>query len=120
MGIQVLEATQEPALSKNGKVTPNPEIAGEKAVAKASNYLVKYLSISFGAEEPQLLQLERLTWQVTVYFNLPYMQPFPVAFLDVDATTGEVSKFSNEEVERYLNRASAYAKLHAPSTATTV
>lgn len=116
MGVQVLEATP----NVNGKVDPEPQISGEKAAAKASNYLCKHVSISFGAEEPKLLQLEQLTWQVTVYFKLPYVAAFPVAFLDVDATTGEVSKFSDDQVDTYLKRASAYAKIHAPSTTTAI
>lgn len=113
MGVQVLDTT----LQSGEEVIPKPEITGERAAAKARNYLCKYVGISFGAEEPKLLQLDRLIWQVTVFFKLPYMQPYPVAFLDVDAITGDVNQFSDEEIEIYLSRARAYAKVNPSSAA---
>lgn len=51
-----------------------------------------------------------------VYFKLPYLERLPVAFLDVDVETGEVDRFSNEQIELYLDRADAYAKLQTPSS----
>lgn len=113
MSVQVLDTT----LQSREKVIPTPEITGERAAAKARNYLCKYVGISFGAGDPKLLQLDRLTWQVTVYFKLPYMQPYPVAFLDIDATTGDIIQFSDEEIEIHLSRARAYAKVNPSSTA---
>ena len=111
MAIQTVE-TKENVHQKNPSET---KITGERAIYKANNYLTKRVSISFAASDPVLLPLNKLVWQVLVYFKLPYMEQLPVAFLDVDAETGEVYPFSDEQIELYLNRADAYAKLHAPS-----
>ena len=94
---------------------PETKISGERATYRANNYLTKHVSVSFGASDPVLLPLDRLTWQLQIYFKVPHMVPLPLAFMDVDAETGEVCPFSSEQIENYLNRADAYAKLHASS-----
>lgn len=113
MGISALEIAQKPLEN----VRHEPKITEEQATYKANNYLTKYVSVSFGAANPVLLPLERLTWQVEIYFQLPRMARFSLAFLDVDAETGEVVPFTDEQIDNYLYRANAYAKRHASSSA---
>ncbi|MEM7133948.1 MAG: hypothetical protein AAF702_47070 [Chloroflexota bacterium] len=112
MAVSTLEAT----LVLPEKTLPETKISGERATYKANNYLTKYVSVSFGTEDPVFLPLERPTWQVQVYFKLPRMEPLPLAFLDVDAETGEVTPFTDEQIDTYLYRANAYAQLHASSS----
>jgi len=107
--------TLEPPKYVRQKSASKTKITCERAISKANNYLTKRVSISFCASDPVLLPLERPVWQVMVYFKLPYLERLPVAFLDVDVETGEVDPFSNEQIELYLDRADAYAKLHSPS-----
>ena len=90
-----------------------PSISADQAIAKASRYLAMYVSTLFGATDAVLLPLDRLTWQVLVYFKQPYMAPFKTAFLDIDAETGEVvTPYTEDEIETLLDRADAYAKLN--------
>lgn len=112
MVIQTVESQE----NVHQKSPPETTITGERAIYKANNYLTKRVSISFAASDPILLPLNKLVWQVLVYFKLPYMERLPVAFLDVDAETGEVYPFSDEQIELYLDRADAYAKFHTLST----
>ena len=123
MTVQILEAPQgvasNKAASENGTsdTLTQPKVSGERATYKANNYLSRYVSTCFGATEPVLLPLNRLVWQVLVYFKIPYQPSFKVGFLDVDAETGDVIPLSDEHIESLLDRADAFVELHAPSAA---
>ncbi|MCB9149470.1 MAG: hypothetical protein H6645_00325 [Caldilineaceae bacterium] len=111
MGVELLENT---AITDYAAMN-SPAITNEQAVYVANGYLAEHVSTCFGAAEPVLLFLERLTWQVLVYFKQPFMKPFNLAFLDVDAETGKVYPFTEYQIETLLTRADAFAKLNPPS-----
>lgn len=112
MSVQILEAPPNPAQA----ALLQPKISGERAMYKANNYLARHVSTCFGATEPVFLPLERLVWQVMVYFKTPNLGPLYLGFLDIDAETGEVTPFIEQEIIAMRSRASAFVKSYASSS----
>ncbi|MEZ4706895.1 MAG: hypothetical protein R3A44_06815 [Caldilineaceae bacterium] len=113
MAVELLRNT----IATDRELTTSLVITGDQAIYAANGYLAEYVSTCFGAAEPILLSLEQLTWQVLVYFKQPFMKPFNLAFLDVDAETGKVHPFTKHQIATLLTRADAFAKLNPPSAA---
>lgn len=112
MRAQMLEAPQCVELD-----TPQQtRISGERATYRANNYLARYVSTCYGATAPELLLLDREIWQVLVYFKTPNIGPLRVGFLNVDAKTGQVIPFTDEEIKTIRDQASAFVKHHTSSS----
>lgn len=97
---------------------PETKISSERATYRAKNYLARHVGMYYRAVEPVLLSLDnKLVCQVNVSFKMYDIGPFIVRLLDVDAETGDVSPYTNQEIETLRGRASAFVKLHTPSAA---
>ena len=95
------------------EVVAQSTITGDRARRKANGYLTKHVSMFFGAENPVFLPLERPIWQVSVIFLRYHLGPVPLAFLDVDAITGEVIPFTDNQIQELRRRAHAFVKCHS-------
>lgn len=89
-----------------------PAITGDRARRKANGYLGMHISMFFGADDPVFFPLERPVWQVSVYFLRYEIGPVKLAFLDVDALSGEVIPFTDSQIQEIRQRANAFVKCH--------
>jgi hypothetical protein len=85
-------------------------VLAEYARRKANGYLVQSVNMYLGAEEPIFLPLARPVWQVEVYFKMDDLGPFAVEFLDVDARTGEVIPYTEQQIQQIYERTDAFVK----------
>ncbi|MEM7535812.1 MAG: hypothetical protein AAF639_26775 [Chloroflexota bacterium] len=74
-------------------------ITSDDARRKANGYLSRSVSTGYSAKDPELLQQDKLKWQVLVTYKLAGLEPVCIEFLDIDAETGEVTPFTEEEVQ---------------------
>ena len=91
-------------------------ITADDARRKANGYLSRYVSTGYSAKDPELLQQDKLIWQVLVTYKTPGLSPVRMGFLDIDAETGDVTPFTQEEIQLIRSRASAFVNAYAPST----
>lgn len=112
MTVQILEAPESVELH----APQQTRISGERATYKANNYLARHVSTCYGATAPELLLLDKEVWQVLVHFKTPNLGPLRVGFLDVDAETGKVISFTDEQIEIIRDQASAFVKHHTSSS----
>ena len=98
-------------------VLVQPSITADQARRRANGYLTKHVSMYFGATDALFLPLERPIWQVSVVFLRNHLGPVHLAFLDVDANTGEVIPMTDQEIHQLRQRAHAYVTNHTLSTA---
>ena len=79
--------------------------------------MTEFVSTGYRAKDPDLIMLDTPVWQVMVYYKVPTLTPVRVGFLDVDAITGEVVPFTDEQIETIRDRASAFVEFNTSSTA---
>lgn len=91
-------------------------ITGEEARLKANGYLTKHVGMFFGATSPLFLPLDKPVWQLTIFFQRYGIGPVQLAFLDVDAETGQVIPLTDAQIQRTQGRARAFAKGSPPRT----
>lgn len=90
-----------------------PRLSGERATYKANGYLGKHIGMFYGASEPELFYLEDgPIWQVVVCFQQYHVGPVRLAFLDVNALSGEVIPLTETQICQIRSRAHAYIKHH--------
>ncbi|MEM7532957.1 MAG: hypothetical protein AAF639_12330 [Chloroflexota bacterium] len=93
-------------------------ITADDARRKANGYLSHYVSTGYSAKDPKLPRQDKLIWQMLVIYKTPGLSPVRMGFLDIDAETGDVAPFTEEEIQLIRSRASAFVKAYTPSTKT--
>lgn len=94
----------------------HPTLTGDQARRKANGYLTKHASMYFGAVNPIFLPLARPVWQLSVIFLRDQIGPVQLAFLDIDALSGEVIPFTADQIQELRSRAHAFVTCHTLPT----
>lgn len=94
----------------------HPTLTGDQARRKANGYLTKHVSMYFGAENPIFLPLARPVWQLSIIFLRDQIGPVQLAFVDVDALSGEVLPLTADQIQELRSRAHAFVTCHTLPT----
>ena len=115
---RIHERAQVAAAKQRNELPTNEQgfVLAEYARHKANRYLAQYVNMYLGAEKPVFLPLLRPVWQVEVYFKMDDFGPFAVEFLDVDARTGEVIPYTQQQIQEIYERTDAFVKSSALSS----
>ena len=83
-------------------------VSPDAARRRANGYLVTYVSMTLHATDPMLILGERPHWRLSLEMRLRHWGPVAtLGTLEVDAQTGAVLSFTDEQIRALQDRANA-------------
>lgn len=95
-------------------------ILAEYARRQAERYLNEHVAMFFNAADPVFVLGKSALWQTTIVFKMYDIGPFALAFLDINAKTGDVFPLTQEQILKIKERTHAIVEFYTQETAETL